>query len=316
MTFVQIVVFMSVAHPLLLRSPHLRLGDVVGLAAASSSFDPEAFDRGVDIIKRHGYIPKYTSRVFDKSSYLAGHDSARAAELNSLITDQDVKAILFIRGGYGVARLLPQIDMTALAARPVLLAGFSDITALLAAAYSGVRLVSIHGPLVTSLADKTDPASQQRFFDLLAGETDGQIVSSEAVTLRPGRAEGPLLGGNLSVLCHLAGTPYFPNLAGAVLLLEDRGEAPYRIDRMLTHLKLTGQLNQVAGLVLGRFTECGSPEQLHQVFLDVLGDLSIPILSEFPVGHGPQNMAWSYGEWAVLETEAKRLVFPYEVGPE
>jgi muramoyltetrapeptide carboxypeptidase len=242
--------------------------------------------------------------VFAAAGYLAGDDLGRAASFNRLLADPGVHAILCARGGYGSMRLLEAIDYRLAAQRPKRFIGFSDLTALLAALQSRSGLVVFHGPTVTQLAE-AEGATLRSVARQLAGS--GTVALRAGRVLRTGRASGPLAGGNLTILCHLAGTPYFPPLAGRILLLEDRGEALYRVDRMLRHLQLTGCLEGIAGLALGRFDDCGAPEALDRLVLELVGAAAIPILADLPVGHGRCNRVVPLGVPARLDGERRQL---------
>jgi len=251
-----------------------------------------------------GYTVQVPQEVFAASGYLAGDDLNRATLLNRLVADAEVRAILCARGGFGSMRLLEAIDYRQAEAQPKYFMGFSDVTALLAAFHRCSHLVVFHGPTVSQLAD-ADPATVEAMARVLSGALTVSLPAEEV--LRPGNARGPLMGGNLTTLCHLVGTPYFPSLTGSILLLEDRGEALYRVDRMLQHLKLAGCLKGIAGLALGRFDDCLPAQGLRQLVTERFREAEIPILAGLPVGHGALNRAIPLGLPAVLDTDRLQL---------
>ena len=183
-----------------------------------------------------------------------------------------------VRGGYGSLKLLPHLDLAALAAAPKRLVGFSDLTNLLWDLHRRLKLVTFHGPNVAQLPDLT-PAARENFYSWLTAPGPRAVTYQNLTVLHPGVAEGPLAGGNLTTLCHLVGTPYAPQMRGYLLFLEDHNEALYRLDRMLHHLLLAGVLDGVKGVVLGAFTNCGSRDGLLEVFTTALAPLKVPVLA-------------------------------------
>lgn len=233
--------------------------------------------------------------------YLAAHDRARAALFNSALENPEIEALFCARGGYGSVRILSQLDQVRFQKRNLPLVGFSDITALHGWA-SRANVVSIHGPVITQLGDLGEP-DIQGLFALLESHTVSQIqgltpLFNTSVNL----VDGALWVANLSVLCHLVGTPYFPNLRRSILMLEEINEAPYRIDRLLSQLRLSGALDEVRAIILGDFLGCDamqgvppSPLSYRDVLRDCLFPLSIPVLEGAPIGHGSRNRALPIG---------------------
>ena len=304
----------------------LQPGDRVRLAAASSALaDPATLERlraGRAVLERWGL--ELDSRPLHGRSwgYLAGKDEERRDDL--LGADRDgASLVACVRGGWGSARLLER----PLALPPRWLLGFSDVTSLLWAQLAQGHGGGLHGPLLTTLA--AEPAwSQERLRQLLFGEPPPAL---EGESWRGGVAEGPLLVANLTVATHLLGTPHLPSLAGAILVLEDVGEAPYRIDRMLTHWRLSGALGQLAGIAFGAFSDCddgdGNGEEAHQgaaqappaeaehrrleqVLRERTLDLGIPVLAGLPLGHCCGNASLPLGARARLDADAGRLELP------
>jgi muramoyltetrapeptide carboxypeptidase len=288
-----------------LSPPALHEGDTVAVVAPSGPFDRQSFEQGLAVLGQR-YRPRFDDGLFTTARYLAGDDARRLAELQGALDDPGVKAIFAARGGYGAMRLLPRLKWPA---TPKLLVGFSDVTALHAAAHThGWK--TVHAPVLTQLGKQTR-AAQERLFALLERPQPFAPYDGSGC-LVAGAAEGPLLGGNLSVLTRLLGTPYLPSLEGAVLLLEDVGERPYRLDRMWTHLQLAGVFAQVKGLVLGDFTGCEEQSADYgsrEVLRGLAEQTRLPCAAGFSIGHGAVNEAVPLGVRVRLDATAARLGF-------
>jgi muramoyltetrapeptide carboxypeptidase len=299
--------------------PPLRPGDAVRVVAPSAAFDPDAFERGLAVLSgRLGLRPRLRGDVGSRRAYLAGDDARRAEEWREAVADPEARAIFCARGGYGSMRILPAIDPAPLLARPKLFVGFSDVVAI-HSALNRAGLVTLHGPVVTQLGRAPEDALAH-----LEAILSGRASSPGAwappgpgaglvgtATVRPGRATGTLLGGTLTILSHLCGTPFAPRLEGAILFLEDVGERPYRLDRDLTHLKLAGALDGVAGVALGQFVDCdeGQVEGLA-VVREAVAALGVPVVEGLPAGHADRNLAFPLGARATLVAPG-----PGEEGP-
>jgi muramoyltetrapeptide carboxypeptidase len=292
----------------LMPVPVLSAGSRVAVVAPAGPFDPAKLSQGLSVLAAR-YRVELDPAAHATHRYLAGDDDARLASLMRAHLDTDVGAIVAARGGYGSSRLLERIQPK----RPQILLGFSDITALhLLWQRNGFR--SVHGPVVTQLGTQ-GPEVVERLFSTLEGQPVPPLVGTE--TVRPGSAEGPLMGGNLAILASLVGTPFFPSLNGAVLLLEDVGERPYRLDRMWTQLVLSGALRGVAGVALGAFTDCEEKDASYtsaQVLSELTFRLNVPVLAGLPIGHGSVNHPVVLGARVRLDATAKRLETPEGVG--
>ena len=291
------------------RPAALRQGDCIGLAAPASPFREEALHAGVGVLQEMGFRVRYAPRVFERYRYLAGRDAERAAELQSLFADPDVKAVFCCRGGYGSQRLLPFLDAAAMRAHPKLFMGYSDLTSLLGYLDACCGLATLHGPVVCGdLRREFSAAARRQLLGVLTGDLAAMqppdACQDGLTVLREGDAEGRLLGGCLSVFACAVGTPYQPSTQGAILFLEDKGERLYAIDRLLTTLKLSGLLQGVRGLVFGCFERVAAdahlPYDAKDIIVDVLGDLGIPILYGFPSGHCPQPLTLPFGVGAAI----------------
>lgn len=283
-------------------------GSHLAAIAPSGPFEAESFDRGLAWL-RSRYKVSLRPDIYTRSGYFAGDDARRLAELSDAIADPGIDAIVCARGGYGATRLLPGLSLGPIAMANKTLVGFSDITALHAAwSLAGVR--SVHAPMVAALT-RADDALRSLWISAL--EEPDQSATWELTRIDQNQAtigSGPIRGGNLAVLTALVGTPYLPPLDGAILFLEDVGERPYRIDRMLVTLRQAGVFSRLAGLVLGAFTESdpGKDEvTVEAVFADHFGDAPFPVLSGFPAGHTDHNEPIQLGARANIEGTRFRI---------
>lgn len=288
--------------------PSLRLGDKIGIAAPAGPFDHDKFKRGIASLEKMGFAVFAPENLFRKNGYLAGSDDLRAEVLNDLFRDPSIKAIICARGGFGSIRILEQLDLEAVRQQPKVFVGFSDVTVLLSFFFAHCGLVTLHGPMVTTLAEADEEAETALFHALTSGKKL-KIKPKSGLTIKQGVAEGPVLGGNLTTLCHLVGTPFQPDLRGCILLIEDVGEAPYRIDRMLIQMKLAGCLDGIAGLMLGSFQKCGRIESIYKIVERIFRDSEIPILAGFEIGHGKRNITIPIGLPATLDAGNHFLLF-------
>jgi len=295
----------------LIRPPRLRPGDVVRVIAPSGPVPREAFEAGLAVLSAR-YRVLYDDGVFARQGYLAGSDDRRLAELVAALADAESGAIFMARGGYGLMRILPFLDPAALAARPRPLVGFSDGTALLGFA-ARACLTAVHGPVLTQLGNLSGD-DQRALFRVLEEPGPGPLLGG-LDELMPGRARGRLLGGNLEVFSRLVGTPYLPDVDGAILFFEDLSERPYRVDRLITYLDLAGVFGRASGVIIGDFSSCREPEATRagsptaeEVLVERLGRLAIPVVLGGAFGHGTRNVALPYGAACELDTQTGTLV--------
>jgi muramoyltetrapeptide carboxypeptidase len=295
----------------LIRPPHLNPGDRVRVVATSGPVDRERFEAGLQVLEKR-YSPVYEDpALYARRGFLAGEDADRLRALHDAIEDEESRAIFLARGGYGLLRLLGSIDQDLLRAHPKPIIGFSDATALLALC-AGAGVAAIHGPVVSQLG--VLPATDlEALFALLEVPEPHQVLAGLA-ELVPGRTRGFLLGGNLEVLTRLLGTQFQPDFSGAVLFLEEVGEVPYRLDRLLTHLELAGVLLAVAGIVIGDLIDCDYVEDgtlqsptATDVVAERLSGLGIPVALGGSFGHGERNSPLPYGAQVELDTGAGTL---------
>lgn len=301
------------------KPPRLRPGDTVGLVEpAFFPDDPYDMRFVLETIGAMGLVPKVAAHVGDRFGYLAGSDADRAGDINTMYADPAVRAVFAVRGGWGCARILPYLDWRSIAANPKLFVGFSDITALHMAFAARARFPTIHGPNASSAWGRQswEPFRAMVFdaaMPTYANPTahDDRLVQRAWTirTIRGGKARGRLLGGNLSVLASLVGTAYLPDFTGAILFLEDTGEAPYRIDRMLTQLRLAGILGTVAGVVFGQCTQCGGDGSeggfsLSEVLQQHFEPLRVPAYEGAMFGHIADQFSLPEGAAAEIDADA------------
>jgi len=288
--------------------PALKPGDTLGIVAPASPFDRESFDAGLRVLESMDFNLVIPQSIFDKNGYLAGSDRHRADLLNQLFADPDIDGIICARGGYGAMRILPLLDVDAISSHPKVFVGFSDITVLLDFLVQRCHMVAFHGPTVTTLG-KADPSARDRFLLALSKPEPLSLSAVSSQVIQSGITAGRFFCGNLTLFCHLTGTPFQPDFSGGILLIEDQGEAPYRIDRMLTQMMMAGCFDGLAGLALGAFSDCGSAGAVHRIVVDRLGGLNLPILAGFDVGHETVNMTLPVGLPVQLDTYSGTLTF-------
>ncbi len=302
----------------LLPTP-LSKGDCVALVSPSSAINEE-FDLQLaqEVMQALGFTVKTGKHYATRRGHLAGTDAGRAGDLNAMFSDPEVKAVICARGGSGAARLLPLLDYEAIRRNPKVLLGYSDITALHSAIQARTGLVTFHGPNGSGSWNRFNVDQFERVFfnrELMqyrnVADPGDELVQrrNRTVTITAGKARGELVGGNLTVLVALAGTPYLPDFTGKILFLEDVSEAPYRIDRMLTTLKLMGVLDGIAGLIFGECTDCEPGDgygslTLAQILDDHLQPLKIPVYRGAMIGHIRQQFIVPVGGKIEMDADA------------
>jgi muramoyltetrapeptide carboxypeptidase len=301
----------------------LKSGDVVGLVApASYTFDLWRLDVAAERVRALGLEPRFGKHVRGRRGFLSGTEAERLEDLHAMFADAPVAAIFCIQGGYGTPRLLDGLDYELIRRHPKILVGYSDITALHLAIGKKTGLVTFHGP--NALGGWTERSVEHLKKALFVPEALGLLANPEEKdplnpehllrTVAPGSARGPLVGGNLTLISATMGTPYEIDTRGRILLLEDIGEAPYRIDRMLVQLKLAGKLQEAAGIVFGTCTDCGTDKSsfelslsLSEVLDEILAPLGVPVLAGLLFGHTREKSTVPFGVAAELDAGAKTL---------
>ncbi|MFU0789363.1 S66 peptidase family protein [Cerasibacillus sp. JNUCC 74] len=294
--------------------PRLHQGDTVGILAPAGPPDSSRLQQGILFLEKMGLEVRLGEHVNKVDGYLAGNDRERLEDFQSMIVDPSIKAIIFARGGYGTARIALQLPYSWMKKQPKIIWGYSDITYLHTAIRQRTGLVTFHGPMLSSDIGRDD-------FDSISAVMFKQLFQPMTYTyteqiaplyvIANGEATGMLVGGNLSILVSTLGTPFEIDTTNRIVLLEDIGEEPYKVDRMLNQLKLSGKLASAAGIVLGDFAGA-CPKivpslTLERVFNDYLSDLDIPVLAGFKIGHCMPNIAIPLGTEAKLSTKQKTL---------
>ena len=286
----------------------LMPGDTLGIVAPAGSFDLKKFMKGKTVLESMGFRTFYDEGILQKHGFFAGSDVQRADQVNRLFADPAVQAVVCARGGYGSMRILPFLDFKMIQNNPKIFVGFSDISVLLLVLHARCSLVTFHGPVVTTLAN-TAEQTIAAMLRVMTSDKHFELKPEKGIVIKPGVSSGVVVGGNLTTLCHLVGTPYSPHFNGKILFLEDRGEAPYRIDRMLIQMKLAGCFEGLKGLFLGSFEACGKRDDIFRIVQEVFKDINIPILSGFEIGHARINITIPTGLRATLNTDRKILIF-------
>jgi muramoyltetrapeptide carboxypeptidase len=305
----------------LIKPPRLREKDTVGLVAPAGFISEESLTKSIENLETLGFRVVFTEHILKKKGYLAGDDRTRAKEIEDMFLRPDVKGIICVRGGYGSTRILPFLNFDLIRANPKVLAGYSDITALSYALYAQAGLVSYHGFVGTSTFNEYTVENlrkvliepeQKVTLHPVSGEQTGPEYA--LTTIRSGITEGELLGGNLSIMVSLIGTPYDVDTTGKILFIEEVREEPYRIDRMLTQMRSAGKFEHAAGIVMGVFRDCEPREtdpansfSLMEVLNDRLSDLDIPVLYGMSFGHVVNKLTLPVGIRAELNTIYQRI---------
>jgi muramoyltetrapeptide carboxypeptidase len=305
-----------------LKKPkRLVAGNTIGLIApATNAWENEDIRFAMDIITSLGFKVKPGKHLFDRRGYLAGRDADRAADVNRMFADPNIDGIFCLRGGWGTPRILPLLDYDLIAKNPKLIMGYSDITALLNAIHVKTGLITFHGPIARqtysdyTLAEFRKVTSGESTFPQTIGSappfeiSPGKVEREHRITtIVKGQASGQLVGGNLTLFTDLQGTPFAPDLKGKILFLEDVNEEPYRIDAMLTQLWLSGQLEQCAGIVLAKFTDCKAKNPpsvpLEEIFFERIQPLGVPCYRGLLSGHVTDQTVVPIGSEARMDAD-------------
>jgi muramoyltetrapeptide carboxypeptidase len=299
----------------LLKPKALFSGATIGVVAPSSWAKDVRLRRGLRWLATVGFRVKLFLSPKQKYGYLSGPDEARAELFNRAFADSQVDAVICARGGYGALRMLDKIDFDLVRKNPKIFVGFSDITAIHLALYKKTGLSTFHGPMA---ADFGTAYNRQNLLKVLSSRTAfGEIPFPKGMRpkfMRPGKAVGPLLGGNLSLIVKLFGTPYQSSFKGGILFLEDIGEYPHRIDGYFAQLRLTGVFDQIDGLILADFKDCERPPRarfrmpLKRIFKDFFGHVPYPVALNFPFGHSKNKFTLPLGVRAVLDSKKGSLI--------
>ena len=305
-------------------------GDTIAVVAPASELNQERVERATRRLEEMGFQVRIPSDLYRKRGYLAGSDAQRAEELMAMFRDPEVKAIFPGTGGYGTTRMIALLDYQEIRKNPKILLGFSDITGLHLAIHKKTGLVTFHGPNLMyglgsedNLTDFSAKYLWQAIYEPNYSDNPETFIhpgytyelpddATPIKVISPGVAQGRLIGGNLSLISPLIGSEFEIGTQGRILFLEDVNEAPYRIDRYLSHLRLSGKLDQVAGVILGIFRKCepDDPEgslSLEEVFQDYFADLGVPVIMNFPIGHFRYNATLPVGAMVELDADQGRV---------
>jgi muramoyltetrapeptide carboxypeptidase len=296
----------------LLHPPSLSSGDVIGIVAPAGAVDPAEFATGEALLQELGFKLIYSDGIFQRDMYFAGDARRRVDELHSIFRAPEVKAIICARGGYGTNHLLPHLDFDLIANNPKIFCGYSDVTTLTTVFLQKTGLVGFHGPMLAKDFAKANGVHIESFLSAVSGTQPWSLGVTDSPALRPlrrGTTEGRLYGGCLSLLVTSLGTPYEIQTEDTILFIEDLGEWPYRIDRMLMHLKYAGKLDGVSGIIFGEMKDCGPPAgadyTLQQMITRVLEGMNIPIAFGLRSGHvSAGNITLPIGVRARLTVES------------
>lgn len=290
------------------KPPALKPGDLIGIAAPASPFERGPFEAAVRVLETAGFRIRMQDDIFARQRYLAGSDARRAAELNALLADPKVRAILFARGGYGTQRILPLLDVSAAKADPKVVLGYSDLTVLHAYLHHHCQWVTFYGPtLGTHLGGDAPPATWEWLrAACMERKPMGRLPADQLVVIKPGKASGPLVGGCLTLVQAGLKTIYEWPTTGGILFLEDRGEKLYALDRMLTHLKHAGAFRGVKGILLGSLVLAAdepAPQELVPILTEFFHDFPGPVIAGLPAGHCDPCITLPLGVRTTLTTD-------------
>lgn len=285
----------------------MKVATIVAPASPAEKSQKKAIE---SFFKKEGFSVRFMPHVFNQERYLAGNDEERAEDLNKALTDKETDIVVALRGGYGSPRILDMLDYKAIKKAKKKLFGFSDITALQLAIYKKTGLVSYSGFNADCAVKGVGPLLKETF---LSAVNDERLIVQDLKPIVKGVAKGKVLGGTLTMLVSLMGTKYMPSLKGALLVVEEVHESPYRIDRMLNQLRLGGHLDGLAGVILAECADCVAKDKadgdVKTVFAGFFNHLGIPVVGNFPYGHIPERIVFPIGKTAVLNADEGTLTF-------
>lgn len=307
----------------IIKPKRLEQGNTIALVAPAGVIEESELKESIQNLEMLGFKCVFKESILEKHGYLAGSDERRTAELNEMFGRKDVDGIICVRGGYGCARILPMLDYQTIKNNPKVLCGYSDITALLYGIYKKTGLIAFHGPVGTSTYNDF---SKQNFNDVLVNPSEKKVLwnavevdppeNKKLITIRSGKASGGLVGGNLSIVVSMIGTEYDVDTSGKIIFLEEIGEEPYRIDRMLTQMIQSGKFEKAAGIALGVFEKCEvkttdpaftNSLTLQEVLYDKLYSLNIPIVYGFSFGHVVNKFTLPFGIMTEIDADNQTL---------
>lgn len=302
----------------MIKPEALKFGDTVGIIAPASPTTEERVKKAHDKLIEMGFKVKMGKSPYERYGYLSGSDNIRAEDINEMFRDKEVDGIICIRGGYGTPRILDLLDYEAIKNNPKVFVGYSDITALHIAFTQIADLVTYHGPMVASdmIGNFSEFSKDNLYKAIMETDPIGKISNppgEEIITINGGIAEGNIIGGNLSLIVDTIGTPYEIDVKGKILFIEEIGEEPYNIDRMLNQLRLAGKLHDAVGIILGDFNNCVSEKHdenltLEQVIEDHIKPVGKPTIFNLQAGHCEPMVTIPFGVRARLDADKKELI--------
>lgn len=302
----------------MIKPKALKFGDTLGLVAPASFTSKEKVDKSIEIVKQMGFKVKIGKSLYERYGYLSGKDEIRAKDINEMFEDKEVDGIICLRGGYGTPRILDLLDYNIIKNNPKVFIGYSDITALHIVFNQICGLVSFHGPMVSSdmIGNFQEFSKDSLFKATMKNEVVGKIENppgEEIFKINGGIVEGPIIGGNLSLIADTLGTPYEIDTKGKILLIEEVGEEPYSIDRMLNQLRLAGKLEDALGIILGDFKDCGPKGHyedslsLEELIADYIKPLNKPSIYNLQTGHCNPIITLPFGVNAKLDGDRGKV---------
>lgn len=288
------------------KIPKLKPGAKIQIVASSSPFEKQAFLKGVKHLESLGFEVQYRKDIFDKKYYLAGSDKRRAEELIAALYDKNSDAILFARGGYGAARLIPFLEKKKKAPEKKIVMGYSDVTVLMLYLYKRWGMPGFYGPVVAKeISEYSERQIQNKYFKILEGEKKLPYKNKVLKVIGSGKAKGIMVGGCLTLVSQSIGTPYEIETKNKILFLEDVNEKPYAIDRYLTHLKLAGKFNGVKGVIFGSLSGPNPLKHYEETLKDIFAEYLFPVVMNFPAGHLLDKTVLPLGGRVSLDTDKK-----------
>lgn len=299
----------------MIKGKKISQNNRIGIITPASPVDLNKTEKGKEYLETLGFEVKLGENASRKYTYLAGSDQQRANEINEMFRDDSIDAIFCTRGGYGTPRLLDLLDYDLIKNNPKIIVGFSDITAILNAIMQETSLITFHGPMLASnMSKKLDDLTFKSLFNILKGIDQDFFLKNPGdvslASMNSGKASGRIVGGNLALVCSLMGTPYEIDTQGKILFLEDIGEKPYRIDRMLTQLRLAGKFNDAAGIILGNWNDCTDKDEsftIEELFDQIIKPCGKPIIVNFQSGHCTPMLTLPIGAMAEIDSDRKTV---------
>ena len=284
----------------------LKRGARIGVVAPAGCVDDESLTAGIEAIRKEGFEVELSAGIHQHKGYLAGDAEPRARDLLHFFQRSDIDAIFCARGGFGSIQLLPHLAAAKVQSQAKIFVGYSDITILLNWLFQECGMVTFHAPMVAmEIARGLTARTKEHFWGILTGEMRSWRVTLGEI-IRPGKSEAEMMGGCLSILVTTLGTPYEIDTAGKILFLEDVGEKPYRVERMLTHLKMARKLDDLAGVVFGDFTKCEGDDSrdVRRIIFELFHDAPYPVVKGMAAGHGQENLTLPFGVKMILDGNA------------